>query len=80
MRDFVELRQEGARLASISFINGKLVYHLDLNGEYKVLVVELKDAKSIVPVFPTADFFKREIQEKENIKIKGASQKRLFTE
>jgi NADH:ubiquinone oxidoreductase subunit C len=80
MREFVELRQKGARLACISLINNKLVYHLDLDGKYKIIELEPKDAESIVAVFPNADFFERELHEKDGIKIKGASRKRLFTE
>lgn len=80
MREFVQLKQSGARLACISYINNELVYHFDIKGKYKVIEREPKDAESIRIVFPTADFFEREIQEKDGIKIKGASEKRLFTE
>jgi Ni,Fe-hydrogenase III component G len=80
MREFAELRQKGARLACISLIEGKMIYHFDVDGKYEVIEKQISEAESIVEVFPSADFFEREIQEKEGVKIKGASSKRLFTE
>lgn len=80
MREFAELKQKEARLACISFINGNLVYHFDVNGKYHLIERNLRDCQSIAEIFPTADFFEREIQEKEGIKITGASKERLFTE
>jgi NADH:ubiquinone oxidoreductase subunit C len=69
---------KGFRLITISALDSRgcyhLLYHFDIGGvkTLKVLIPEKKPViKSVVDIFPSAEFYEREIHDFFNIEFKG---------
>ena len=73
------LKEERARLITITGVDDqtdmKVYYHFDLAGSIINLVIPLPKenpgVQSIVPVYPSADLYERELAEMFNMRIEG---------
>jgi len=80
LKDFRQKMEKlrGHRLITISALDSSgcyhLLYHFDINGikTFKVLIPEKKPViQSIIDIFPSAEFYEREIHDFFDIEFKG---------
>ncbi|MBR9689348.1 MAG: NADH-quinone oxidoreductase subunit C [Candidatus Altiarchaeota archaeon] len=80
MKDLKKLKEEGARLITISYDGKKIYYHFFLNGK---IITESKLARnltSLCSLYLGAELYEREIMEKHSVKFRNhPNPKKLFT-
>ncbi len=74
---FERMKKKGARLVTISF-DGRLIYHFFLNGRFIRKEVE-PPAPTLTGLYPSAEFYERELAEKYGLRFEGHKTRRLFT-